>query len=100
MRPPVGIDQVVGYVAPPAQRGGSTSIKKAVVLEAFDDGTARLDTTARTEDGSAAANRGEALGHHIALAAYNEDKKTENTFHLLNETARPALAPVRPAPSA
>jgi hypothetical protein len=73
-------------------------------MDAFNDGTARLDITARTDDGSTAANKDESLGHHIALAAYNEDKKTENTFHLLEETAAPA-APVKaprhnPAPAA
>lgn len=93
MRPPVGLHQVVGYVAPPAQRGGSTSTKKGVIIEVFDDGTARLDLTERTESGEA-ANKGESLGHHTALATFDPDKKRENSFHVLDQT--PAASTARP----
>ena len=46
-----GINQVVGYVAPPARPGGSTTIKQGIVLESFADGTARIDVTEYGEDG-------------------------------------------------
>jgi hypothetical protein len=95
MRPPVGPGQVVGYVAPPARRGGQTTIKNGVVMETFDDSTARIDVTEINSDGSP-KNSKQSAGHHTALAAYNEDKKTENTFHLLD--VEPASAPtIQPA---
>jgi len=97
MRP--STNQVVGYVAPPAKPGESPSIKKGVVIEVLNDGadTARIDLTPRNEKGEAADPEKAPLGHHIAIAAFNADKKTPNTWHVLAEaTAQPAA----PAPRA
>ena len=85
------INQVVGYVAPPAKPGEGVSLKKGFVMEVYTDGTAKLDITPRNDDGKAVDPENAPLGHHTAIATFNKDKETENTFHLLDdETAAPA----------
>jgi 4-alpha-glucanotransferase len=94
------INQVVGYVAPPAKPGEPTTIKKGLVLETYADHSAKLDLTPRNADFTAAADEEkEPLGHHIAFARFDSHKKRENSWHFLAEEvvqskiARPAIVP-------
>jgi hypothetical protein len=85
------VNQVVGYVAPPAKLGDSPSIKKGVVTEVFNDeaNTARIDISDpnnKDKDGNVR------IAH--AIATFNDDKKTENTWHVLEETPAPKPQPV------
>jgi hypothetical protein len=102
MKPP--INQVVGYVAPPAKPGEAPSIKKGVVMMAYNDeaDTAQIDLTPRNAGGAAADPENAPIGHHTALAAFNADKKTENTWHPLEApaTAAPKPQPVAARPAA
>lgn len=91
------LNQTVGYVAPPAKAGGPVKILKGVVTEAYVDDSARLDITPRNDKGEAVDADKAPLGHHTAIAAFNSDKKTENTWHPLDEAAAPSPAPA-PAP--
>jgi len=94
------INQVVGYVAPPARPGEPTTIKKGVVLEAYDDGSARLDLTERNEQGQP-AKEGESLGHHIAAnASFDAGKKRENSWHVLADEPQPGPRPAKSSPIA
>jgi ribosomal protein L35AE/L33A len=63
----------VGYVRP-----SDGKIAKGKIVETFGGTLARVDFSAGTDK--------EPDGHHVALADYNEDKKTPNTFHLVEVT--------------
>lgn len=98
------INQVVGYVAPPAKSGDSPKIRKAIVLDAFEGDDYRnrktvfatLDVTeydGADEHGKPKPkNPKETIGHHTAIAAFDDTKTTENTWHFVDETA-PAKSP-------
>jgi hypothetical protein len=99
------LNQVVGYVAPPARPGQSTTIKNGIVLESFEGEDyrgeptvfARLDITeydGTDEEGKPKPkNAKETVGHHTAIAAFDSTRKQENTWHFLaEESATPPKA--------
>jgi hypothetical protein len=85
-------------VAPPARRGGQITQKQGVVIETFDDGSARIDLTELNSDGTP-KNPKESPGHHTAIAFFSLDKSLENTFYLLDVEPAAAQAP-KPQPAA
>lgn len=82
------LNQIVGYVQPPAKPGDSSKIIKARLIKHHQGDVARLDFSEGTPgtDG---------FKEKHAIADYNDDKVTENTWHLLEPEPAPGSPSAR-----
>lgn len=72
------LNQIVGYVQPPAKPGDSPKIIKAKLIKHHQGDVARLDFSEGTPGT-------DSFKEKHAIADYDETKKGENTWHLLDE---------------